>query len=415
LLDRLRDALRARQVSDATIAQYLHWATQYILFHGKRHPQELTEDHVQRFLDHLAASRDAAPDGPAAACRALVFLYGELLERPLKEPLLQVPPPGSRAAAEPSAAPAPARGITAPPPAPRLLDQVRDQLRLRHYSLKTERCYVRWITQFILFHHKRHPRELGVPAIEQFLTHLAVDATVAASTQNQAFFALLFLYQQVLGIELGRIDALRAKRPERLPVVMSRTEVRQVLDAVEGAAGLYPLMCQLQYGSGLRIQEVCQVRVHDLDLDRGQLLVRDGKGRKDRVVMVPRLLRERLAQHLDRRRRLHEHDQARGVANVWLPDALARKYPQAPQQLGWQFLFASRQLSEDPRSGQRARHHLYPGRLAAPSLRLYASSAWSNTSPRTPSGTASPRTCSRTATISAPCRNSSATRTSPPR
>jgi integron integrase len=239
-----------------------------------------------------------------------------------------------------------------------LLDQVRDALRLRHYSLRTENCYVRWVKQFILFHGKRHPRELGGPEIEQFLTHLAVEQRVSASTQNQAFFALLFLYQQVLEIELGRLDAVRAKRPERLPVVMSRAEVRQVLEHVTGADGLYQIMCRLQYGTGLRVMEACRLRVHDLDLERGQILVRDGKGAKDCVVMLPRALRQPLAEQLQRRRLVHERDLARGVAGVALPDALARKYPRAAQELGWQFLFAARQLSRDPRTGARGRHHL---------------------------------------------------------
>jgi integron integrase len=177
-------------------------------------------------------------------------------------------------------------------------------------------------------------------------------------------FALLFLYQEVLHIPLPRLDAIRAKRPERLPVVMSRTEVRQVLEAVEGASGLYQVMCSLQYGAGLRVEESCRLRVHDLDLDRNQITVRDGKGAKDRIVMVPRSLRPRLAKVVEWRRQLHARDLAGGVAWVWLPDALARKYPRAPQELGWQFLFASRQLSRDPVSGQQGRHHLFPGALA---------------------------------------------------
>jgi integron integrase len=181
---------------------------------------------------------------------------------------------------------------------------------------------------------------------------------VAASTQNQALNALVFLYHQVLEIDLGRVDAVRAKRPQRLPVVMSRPEVRQVLAAISGAEGLYVLMSELEYGSGLRVLESCRVRVHDLDLGRGQLTVRDGKGAKDRIVMVPRTLRARLAEQIEKRRHVHERDLARGEGWVWLPDALARKYPRAPYDLGWQFLFASRQRSVDPRSGHRGRHHI---------------------------------------------------------
>jgi integron integrase len=236
-------------------------------------------------------------------------------------------------------------------------------LRLRHYSLRTEECYVNWIKRFILFHDKRHPTEMGAAEIEAFHTHLAVHGHVSASTQNQAFHALLFLYQQVLEIELPRIDAVRARRPERLPVVMSRSEVRRVLDRVVGASGLFQLQARLQYGTGLRVLESCQVRYHDLDLERGQLLVRAGKGNKDRVVMVPRKLRPDLAKVLTWRRRLHERDRADGFGWVFLPEALERKYPRAAYELGWQYLFASRQRSPDPRSGQTGRHHVHVGAL----------------------------------------------------
>jgi integron integrase len=185
----------------------------------------------------------------------------------------------------------------------------------------------------------------------------------SASTQNQAFHALLFLYQQVLQIELPRIDAVRAKRPDRLPVVMSRPEVRQVLDGIVGANGLFQVLAQMQYGSGLRVLESCQIRVHDVDLGRGQLLVRAGKGNKDRVVMVPQKVRPRLAKVLQWRRLVHERDLKTGFGWVWLSEALERKYPRSAFELGWQFLFASRQRSQDPRSGRVGRHHLHVGAL----------------------------------------------------
>jgi integron integrase len=184
------------------------------------------------------------------------------------------------------------------------------------------------------------------------------------STQNQAFNALLFLYQQVLGIELPRLDSVRAKRPLRLPTVLSPEEVRLLLDAVRGGRGVFRLMAGLLYGAGLRREECCRVRVHDLDLYRDQLVVRHGKGGKDRVVMLPRALRPELDRQIEWRRQLHERDVAAGLARVALPDALARKYPRAAREFGWQFLFASRQRSRCPTTGDIGRHHVDPGSLA---------------------------------------------------
>jgi integron integrase len=222
---------------------------------------------------------------------------------------------------------------------------------------------VQWATRFIHFHGLRHPSELGTAAVESFLTDLAVSGHVAASTQNQALNAIVFLYTQVLGLELGRLDAVRARRGKRLPVVLSPEEVRRVLAAVDGAQGAYRLMAELLYGAGLRQEECCRLRVKDVDLDRGQLMVRQGKGDKDRIVMLPRAARPARARQIEWRRELHAADLRRGVARVALPDALARKCPRLAQELGWQFLFASRQLSRDPFTGDVGRHHLYPGAL----------------------------------------------------
>jgi integron integrase len=246
---------------------------------------------------------------------------------------------------------------------PRLLDQLRHVLRVRHYSLRTEECYADWARRYILFHGKRHPCDLGAAHVARFLTHLAVEGHVAESTQNQALNALVFLYKQVLDIDLGSLHHVRARRPVRLPVVASRDEVRQVLAAIEGADGLFRLAVELLYGTGLRKMECLRLRVHDLDLGRHQVLVRGGKGNKDRVVMLPRKLKPALAEQMERRRAVHERDLARGVAWVELPHALARKYPNAPRELGWQFLLASRQLSRDPRTGHTGRHHLHEGTL----------------------------------------------------
>jgi integron integrase len=352
LLERLRQLLRQRQWTVDQSEAAVRWVAAFIQFQGLRHPRELGPEHIAAFLAQLRRDPETTPQREAAARAALKFLYEEFLPADTDQPAAaQGRPPAS-----PGAGPAP----TASP----FLNRCHEILRLRHYAIRSEECYVQWIKKFILFHGKRHPQDMGAPEIEAFLTHLAVNQEVAASTQNQALSALLFLYQKVLEIDLPRLDAVRAKRPARLPVVMSRPEVRQVLDAVEGADGLFALLAQLEYGTGMRVLESCRVRVHDVDRGRGQILIRDGKGGKDRIVMLPRSLRESLAGQIDKRRAQHERDLARGRAWVWLPDALARKYPRAPQELGWQFLFASRQQSRDPRSGIIGRHHIHAGALA---------------------------------------------------
>lgn len=239
---------------------------------------------------------------------------------------------------------------------PRLLDQVRARLRLKHYSLRTEQAYVGWIRRFILASGKRHPRDLGVNEVEAFLSSLATTGHVAAGTQNQALSALLFLYREVLSIELPWMETVvRARRPQRVPVVLSRDEVTQLLALMDGRFGL---MASLLYGSGMRLMECVRLRVKDVDFELNQICVRDGKGGKDRHVPLPQRLRDALRAQLERVRLIHLQDLAAGLGDVWLPDALARKYPSAGRELGWQYVFPSDQLSRDPRSGERRRHHL---------------------------------------------------------
>jgi integron integrase len=241
-------------------------------------------------------------------------------------------------------------------PAPKLLDLVRDRIRVKHYSIRTETSYVQWIKRFILFHNKRHPREMGAPEVEAFLTHLAVAGEVSASTQNQALSALLFLYREVLGVDLPWLDNVtRAKRPQRLPVVLTREEVRAILAEMEG---VYGLLARLLYGTGMRLMEVIRLRVKDVEFTRGEIVVRDGKGAKDRVTMLPQSVKADLQAHLGRRRALFEQDLAAGKAGVYLPDALAVKYPNAPLEWAWQYVFVSGSFSTDPRSGAVRRHHL---------------------------------------------------------
>ena len=238
-----------------------------------------------------------------------------------------------------------------------LLDVVRATLRSRHYSPRTEDAYVGWIRRFVRFHGRRHPREMGEAEVTAFLSSLAVDGHVAASTQNQALSAILFLYGEVLRVDVEWLQGLvRARRPARLPVVLTPDEVRRLLAALDGTVWL---MASLMYGSGLRLLECVELRVKDLDLDTREVRVRDGKGRRDRVTMIPVRLVEPLAARMAETRRLHEADIRSGAGWVALPDALSRKFPNAGRELAWQWLFPATRTYLDPGSGQRRRHHLH--------------------------------------------------------
>jgi integron integrase len=239
---------------------------------------------------------------------------------------------------------------------PKLLDRVRWQLRVKHYSIRTEQAYVDWIRRFILFHRKRHPNEMGEDEIKAFLSHLAVEKQVAASTQNQAFAALLFLYQQVLDQKLGFIDNVeRVSRPAKLPVVFTREEARAVLAQLKGD---YRLMADFLYGSGLRLMECLRLRIKDIDFGYNRITVRDGKGLRERVALLPQQLRPPLRAHLDRVKELHRQDLAHGGGKVYLPFALKRKYPNAERDWIWQYVFPAAKPSLDPRSGEIRRHHV---------------------------------------------------------
>ena len=242
-------------------------------------------------------------------------------------------------------------------PKPKLLDQVRDAIRTRHYSYRTEEAYVGWIRRFILFHGKRHPAEMGKAEMEQFLTALAVDRHVSASTQNQALAAVLFLYQQVLGCEPGWLDdVVRAKRGERLPVVLTRAEVQALLAALDGVAWI---MAMLLYGAGLRLMECLRLRVKDIEFSRNEIVVREGKGNKDRVTMLPGAVKEVLQVHLRQVRDVHARDLRAGYGRVQLPDALARKYPNASREWPWQWVFPAARLCRDPRFGEPQRFRIH--------------------------------------------------------
>jgi integron integrase len=237
----------------------------------------------------------------------------------------------------------------------KLLDQVRHVIRLKHYSLRTEEAYIFWIKKYIHFHRLRHPQEMREEEVCQFLTHLAVEETVAASTQNQALAALLFLYKNVLGIDLQNIDAVRARKPKHLPVVFTRKEVRQILDRLDGVAFI---AANLLYGSGLRLSEVLRLRVKDIDFEMNQITVREAKGEKQRITMLPQSIKEILQQHLERVKTIHEDDLRNGFGEVYLPFALERKYKNAAKEWMWQYVFPAAKISVDPRSDKKRRHHI---------------------------------------------------------
>ena len=242
-----------------------------------------------------------------------------------------------------------------------LLDRVRQSIRLKNYSIRTEQAYVSWVRRFILFHDKRHPRQMGSAEVERFLSHLAVERNVSASTQNQALSALLFLYREVLKKELEYpIDSIRAKRPKRLPTVMTKQEVRNVIGRMTGKN---QVMAKLLYGSGLRLMECVRLRVQDLDFGQRQIIVREGKGGKDRATILPDSLIDPLKRHLRHVKLIHEDDIADGHGGVYLPNALETKYPNAHREWIWQYVFPAAKLSMDPRGGVLRRHHADPSGL----------------------------------------------------
>jgi integron integrase len=240
---------------------------------------------------------------------------------------------------------------------PKLLDRVRAEIRVRHYSIRTEEAYIDWVRRFIFFHQKRHPADMGAKEVGAFLSYLATERQVAASTQNQAKSALLFLYQKVLGVELPWLDeVITARSSKRLPVVLTPTEVRRLLD---GTSGTMNLIVSLLYGTGMRLLEGLRLRVKDVEFTRREIIIREGKGNKDRVTMLPENLVLPLSAHLEKVKALHQRDLDAGFGSVYLPGALAVKYPNAPTAWGWQFVFPSAVRSVDPRSGMERRHHIH--------------------------------------------------------
>lgn len=243
-----------------------------------------------------------------------------------------------------------------PDPTLKLMDQVRETLRYYHYAYRTEHTYCQWIRRFLAFHEmSKHPRDMGAGEVERFLSHLATEGKVAAATQRQALNAIVFLYREVLDIDLGQIAPIRSKRQRKPPTVLTQEEVQQVLRAM---AGTHRLMAQLLYGCGLRLMECIRLRIQDIDFGQGRIFVRDGKGGKDRTVVLPEVVRPLLAEHIGRVHELHGADLRAGFGEVHMPEALARKYPTACREMGWQYVFPAKNRSIDPRSGKEMRHHV---------------------------------------------------------
>ena len=246
-----------------------------------------------------------------------------------------------------------------PSPPPKLLEQLRIHLRTRHYSIRTEQTYIDWARRFILFHGKRHPRDMGAAEVEAFLSYLAVERKVSASTQNQAKAALLYLYKQIIGIDLPWLDeVVQAKTPKRLPVVLTTREVRDLLMQLNGPMWL---IASLLYGTGMRLLEALRLRVKDVEFERREIIIREGKGNKDRITVLPENLIAALQAQLQRAKRIHERDLEAGFGDVYLPHALAVKYPNAGKAWGWQYVFPAASRAIDPRSdGVERRHHVFP-------------------------------------------------------
>jgi len=329
-----------------------------------------------------------APGDAVQASYDAISARAGLCDPPLNVPALRaVPLPGNPKQASPAPSPSRAMAATwfpsaAPPPAkqqPKLLDRLREALRSRHYSRRTEQCYCHWaclprreasrrrqVKRFIFFHHVRHPAEMAEPEINAFLTHLAVKEKVSASTQNQALSALLFLYRHVLSREIGDLgEVIRARRPKRLPVVLTREEVKTVLGHL---AGDKRLMASLMYGAGLRLMPACRargagreclrLRVQDIDFARNEIIVRDGKGAKDRVTMLPESLKATLQEHLRVVKTIHEQDLTDGWGRVQMPHALDRKYPGAPAEWRWQWVFPQENRWRNASTREEGRHHI---------------------------------------------------------
>ncbi len=342
--------LARRRVPPEQLPWYRAWLDRCRKFHQDKPVQTLTPQQRQAFLHHLA-QHERLPDWQLQqARRALDALSDLLASRTPRPPRPDAPRKAATSEPTPRAAPSPT------PAHESLLARMRTEMRVQRYALRTEEAYLHWAQRYLAFHAPHDPLQVGPDGVGRFLEHLALERGVGAGTQNQALNALAFLHRQVLGEGMAVAeDVLRARRTKRLPVVLSKEETRTILDRMDGH---HRLMARLLYGTGMRLMECVRLRVKDVDFALSLIVVRQGKGDKDRRVPLPRSVRDDLERHLEGVRQLHAQDLAAGGGEVYLPDALARKYPRASREWGWQYLFPSPKLSTDPRSGRVRRHHL---------------------------------------------------------
>jgi integron integrase len=326
---------------------YIHWVRRFLKSCNYQ-LDNINAKQVSQYLDSLDADQKIA-DWQVRQAADAVILY---VEKYLKRPLQQISPK------DPEPKPIIKQGSF---PWQRTLDEVRNVIRLRHYSLSTERTYLGWISRFKTYMRDREPQLLEANDVKKYLTHLALRDRVSASTQNQAFNALLFLYSHILHVKMDDFTSVvRAKRKMNLPSVLSRDEVKKILSSLDGP---YLLMAQLMYGCGLRLMECLRLRIKDVDFENDLLMVRSGKGQKDRSLMMPGKVKEDLVRHVASAKEIHDQDVKMGYGEVSLPDALEKKYPGAPKEWGWQWVFSAEKLSVDPRSGKVMRWHIHPSTI----------------------------------------------------
>jgi integron integrase len=347
------------KVQEKYLKYYLGWARQYSRSLRGTPLRDSTPVHVSAFLANLQTSPAVQPWQIDQASAAFRLLLDKMYKIPWASSDETFAPPPEAPSGHAVPGKKSFRDVCDPaikdPALEAIMGRMRTEIRLRHLSVRTEQAYLGWILRFGIFHHFAPLEELGGPAVRDYLAYLVEKRDVSASTQKQALNALVFLYHQVLKLPLGELESFaRAKRPKRLPTVLSRDEVDRLLGTLEGTLGL---MAGLLYGSGLRLLECLRLRVKDIDFDLGQIMVRNGKGQKDRVTMLPQACREPLREHLSRVKKLHEETLSRGFGTVHMPPALERKYPSASKELGWQYVFPSKNISVDPRTGIVRRHH----------------------------------------------------------
>lgn len=336
-------------IPDDKIKFYVHWVRRFLKSCNYQ-LENINTQHVSQYLDSLDADEKIADWQVKQAADAVILYVEECLKRPLEQSTSSGKDSGEKSIGREESL---AWGRT--------LEEARNAIRLRHYSLSTEKTYLGWIARFKTFMQDRDPHLLEANDMKKYLTHLALHGRVSASTQNQAFNGLLFLYRHILHKELDDLTSVvRAKRKVNLPTVLSRDEVKKLLSFLDRP---YLLMAQLMYGCGLRLMECLRLRIKDLDFENDLLMVRSGKGEKDRALVMPGRIREELSRHVAFVKEIHDQDMKMGYGEVSLPDALEKKYPGAPKEWGWQWVFPAEKLSVDPRTGKVMRWHIHPAAI----------------------------------------------------